>query len=406
MAAARAAHLNADEEVALRLFEDARRSALDADDEWWAAAGVVASASDLEMPEAREWVEELTIRARSPDAVLSAVSKRIAVEARLGGLRGIEEARAAIPLLEHAKDPLIRSAFRNTLAYALTQHLELEQAEALFRELVDESERFGLLFAVSYGKFGLAMIQEMRRDFEGATRLCDEVECGGDSHAFTAAQLVRARIFLASGESPRALEIMQRLSSKVLASVAGEATALRALALVCCGRLDEAEACLAEASTISTCVEVGVLTPLIRAALEHAREADASRLAIAAYDEAVRRGDLRLFVAGCRAMRDIVELVCQDSARAESLAALMTYTGDHGLLMSAGLCGPSTREVLTPREREVFTCLARGLSNRAIAAQLFISEATVKAHVHHILEKLGARSRTEAVVRGAAEGLH
>ncbi|MET1155715.1 response regulator [Arthrobacter sp.] len=55
-------------------------------------------------------------------------------------------------------------------------------------------------------------------------------------------------------------------------------------------------------------------------------------------------------------------------------------------------------ESLTPREREVFTLIAEGLSNPEIAGQLFLSEATVKTHVGHILAKLNARDRVQAVL--------
>lgn len=64
---------------------------------------------------------------------------------------------------------------------------------------------------------------------------------------------------------------------------------------------------------------------------------------------------------------------------------------------------PSTD--LTPREREVLQLVAEGLSNRAIALRLSISEHTVKFHINAIMEKLGAQSRTEAVVRATRLGL-
>ena len=65
----------------------------------------------------------------------------------------------------------------------------------------------------------------------------------------------------------------------------------------------------------------------------------------------------------------------------------------------------SSAEVLTPREQEVLQLLAEGLPNKTIADRLHISEHTVKFHVNAILSKLGAQSRTEAVVRATRLGL-
>ncbi len=60
---------------------------------------------------------------------------------------------------------------------------------------------------------------------------------------------------------------------------------------------------------------------------------------------------------------------------------------------------------LTPREREVLELLSDGLSNRAIAARLEISEHTAKFHVASVLGKLGAANRADAVRRGIRRGL-
>jgi len=62
-------------------------------------------------------------------------------------------------------------------------------------------------------------------------------------------------------------------------------------------------------------------------------------------------------------------------------------------------------EELTPRETEVLQLMADGLTNKAIAQKLSISEHTVKFHVNAILGKLGVQSRTEAVVRATRLGL-
>jgi DNA-binding NarL/FixJ family response regulator len=65
----------------------------------------------------------------------------------------------------------------------------------------------------------------------------------------------------------------------------------------------------------------------------------------------------------------------------------------------------ANRQILSDRELEVLECLADGQTTGQIAAKLYISDNTVKTHVRHILEKLEASNRTEAVSKAIALGL-
>ncbi len=66
---------------------------------------------------------------------------------------------------------------------------------------------------------------------------------------------------------------------------------------------------------------------------------------------------------------------------------------------------PAEMAQLTPREREVLTLLARGMSNADVAVQLFISEATVKTHLARVMMKLGVREKAQAVAAAYQTGL-
>jgi DNA-binding NarL/FixJ family response regulator len=116
--------------------------------------------------------------------------------------------------------------------------------------------------------------------------------------------------------------------------------------------------------------------------------------------------------SGARAVlpRDVSvgEMLAAIEAVAAGLAVLSP--GDLQALLPATTRAERTgstlaAEALTPREREVFTMLAEGAGNKAIAWKLGISEHTVKFHVASIMSKLNATSRTEAVAVGIRKGL-
>jgi two-component system nitrate/nitrite response regulator NarL len=109
--------------------------------------------------------------------------------------------------------------------------------------------------------------------------------------------------------------------------------------------------------------------------------------------------------------RGVHAILPHDAAAEQIVAAL--YAASAGLIalpVEAGArmtpaASESEVESLTPREMEALEMLAEGLSNKQIAARLHISEHTAKFHVNSILGKLGAGTRTEAVMRGLRSGL-
>ena len=66
---------------------------------------------------------------------------------------------------------------------------------------------------------------------------------------------------------------------------------------------------------------------------------------------------------------------------------------------------PPAEDPLTPRELEVLQCLAQGLSNKEIAAELSVSTRTVTTHVRNILDKLHLANRTQAALYAQERGI-
>ena len=112
-----------------------------------------------------------------------------------------------------------------------------------------------------------------------------------------------------------------------------------------------------------------------------------------------------------------VGYLLKDASRDEVIDALQRVAAGEEVLNSAvsarllrrmterNASGAVPTENLTPRERQVLTLVANGMSNRKIGENLGITTGTAKAHVERVIGKLGAADRTQAAVRGIALGL-
>jgi len=193
--------------------------------------------------------------------------------------------------------------------------------------------------------------------------------------------LVLARVLLAQDRPGPALALLERLHAAAAAQGrAGsiiEIQVLRALALAAASDQDAAVDVLAGALTL------GCPQGYVRVFADEGPPMAAllGRLVAAQKaDRAAARG---------------VELGC--------LARVLRAAGGKGAVQDAGrgaaAAAPGLAEQLTAREREILVLLAAGMPNPRIAAELVVTLDTVKKHVSHLLGKLGAANRTEAVTR-------
>jgi DNA-binding NarL/FixJ family response regulator len=110
--------------------------------------------------------------------------------------------------------------------------------------------------------------------------------------------------------------------------------------------------------------------------------------------------------AGAEEIRKALELVGQGQAAIDPsvqhhlLEAIATAPED-----PVAPANPELPDGLTPREAEVLSLIAQGLSNGEIAERLYVSETTVKSHINHLFAKTGVRDRAQAVTYAYRHGL-
>jgi DNA-binding CsgD family transcriptional regulator len=117
------------------------------------------------------------------------------------------------------------------------------------------------------------------------------------------------------------------------------------------------------------------------------------------YEQAIALLDL----SDAEAMSEALELV--EGLGATPLIQLVRRKGRPAVVAELPAPASSSDSELTPRQHEILVLLNEGLTNDAISRKLFLSQKTVGNHVQAILERLGARSRTEAVFVARQRGL-
>jgi LuxR family maltose regulon positive regulatory protein len=208
----------------------------------------------------------------------------------------------------------------------------------------------------------------------------------GPTYPREPAYLVLARVLIADGASDRALSLLARLQDDAKARPGSlvEIDALRALALASVGDQASAAAALAEALTLA--YSQGYVSVFVDEG--SAMRGLLGRLLTGRPDQQALLGDVPVDYLTRLARAFDVATARRDPTRNQSTATAS------GLVVA-----------LSDRELEVLRLLAAGKRNQEIADELYVTRDTVKKHITHILDKLGAATRTQAATRARELGL-
>jgi ATP/maltotriose-dependent transcriptional regulator MalT len=404
--AGRAAHASSREEEAAKFFR--RVSKLNCSDSLHRVArlGELAAAIELEREDAPALLASVgPSDSLEPDERVVVVSRMINLETRFGFPVSVGEGRAMRQLVDHVRDPVARSSFRNVFGYSLAAMGQLDEAVSLLEEQQEDIERSRLDFVIPYSLVIRALVAFFRHEYLTAQEFLDESEeralASGDETAYFIAWSVRTRLYNAQAAYDASLARPFPTIHSQTRSLYGELRAAYAVALAGVGELDRAKEYATSAESLSRAVEIAGSTPAALAIIALRRKDDegAARHARRALISVTRCGMIETFVSAYRGCPELILRLLPSLDLQEELTHVLTTAGDASLTPRPAPQGSVL--TLSPREREVLSLVARGMSNGAIAEYLFISDVTVKVHVRHIFDKLGVRSRAEAALRGA-----
>jgi len=408
--AGHAAHLTDREDLGLSYYVEARKRSRTASDLRRALWGQLICASHSEDLDVREIVRELRlVEPETADDVLRRAQMTWVLVHRHGGVQWtLADLRRASHLVTKAEDPMARTSFLNAYARAAVLHAHYDEAAPIADQLLKEAESFRLDFVMPHALVVKALVALGLRRFRHAVALADRAEraaakCDDDVHNVVEAVTIRCKTLLVQRKFEDALSSSELTTQRLPTSAMhGEYLAVRALAYAGAKKYKEARHHVSRVEETTTAVDARGIARFASAITEQ-NETDRRESSLLALDFALKSGNLDALVLAYRGFPEFLTIYsASGGAHLEAVQSVVLRTHDETLAAKAGLATPhqsaASKEVLSVREREVCDLLTQGLSNREIAATLWISEATVKVHVRRILSKLGVRTRTEAAV--------
>lgn len=394
------------EDEALEYFHKAQTTARTTAEKREALMGSYLVSSELGLEVATDHLQALTsIDDASPETSLRTELARLWQAGRSGGIAdAIERALPVRRLVDGAADPLASTAFLHMLANALNLAGRYDEAIAAVNDLVAIANRYRISMPLPHARLNEALARHGRREYSRAHAALNSVRDyvgRPDVYLEFNVHTIRARLFASEGRIKDALEEVAPDESLISSPpLRAEYLASRALVFAIAGREDSARRWADEArAAYPPSVEARVIAACIEAVGECDNPTSLRRNAAAAWKIAQETGNIDGIVCAYRACPPLLQALFEAGAQLERV---VVEARDVPLARRMGIrLRPSVRpdSVLTPREVEVFELLQSGLTNRAIAESLIVSEATVKVHLRHIYEKLGVRTRAEALAQ-------
>jgi ATP/maltotriose-dependent transcriptional regulator MalT len=411
--AGQALYLRSQTQAAVRSHYKAREVAKSPEDMKRALWGLAMTEAELGLDSAEVHVNSLQeLAAGDINAKLRVGLGRQIVAASRGSFAGIWEiVSPLVEIAEHADDPMAKTTLWANAAYLSVARSDYDRGARLARRALDSCANFRLDFAKGYCLGYVAIAEIGLRRFSRAAEALEELAALADrqdnSYLRFMHVIAAVRLALARGRTDEISNFETHLDEAWLPPASrGELSSLLAVGYAARGDSDQALEHIRAARELTAAVETrffSCFADLIIGSRNNG--ASFERRAADLIREAHTADFLDALVVAYRASPELLSRMGPTAALPVVLAAL-TRARDHALARAAGLAIHSAPSMggppLTRRESEVLALLGRGLTNAEIARRLFITESTTKVHVHHILKKLGARTRLQAALLAQA----